>query len=126
MTVVADSSTSTHIWLVVASVVFYALTVIGLWKMFTKASVPGWFAIIPILNTYILIKIARFHGATILLLLIPIVNLVFQIVLAIRDARSYGHGPAYGVFLLWLLAPIGYIITGWGASRYEGPDLAAS
>jgi hypothetical protein len=126
MTVVADSSPSTHILLVVVSVVVYVLSVIGMWRMFTKASVPGWFAIIPILNTYILIKIARFHGATILLLLIPIVNIVFQIVLAVRDARAYGQGPTFAVFLLWLLGPIGYLILGWGSARYEGPDLARS
>jgi hypothetical protein len=126
MRVFADASSGTHIALVIAAVVVYVLGVIGLWRMFTKASVPGWFAIIPILNTYILIKIGRFHGATILLLLVPIVNVVFQIYLAIRDARAYGHGPTFAVFLLWLLGPIGYIILGWGSSRYEGPDLASS
>jgi hypothetical protein len=125
MTVLAVDNGTLAIQLT-TSVVLYVLTAIGYWGMFRKAGVPGWWGLIPIFSTYVYIKIAGLHGATILLLLIPIVNIVFAIVLGIRVARSYGRGPAWGVLLLWLVGPIGVIITGWDSSRYEGPDLARS
>jgi len=34
------------------------LIVAGIWKVFVKAGQPGWAAIIPIYNIYILLKIA--------------------------------------------------------------------
>jgi hypothetical protein len=111
---------------IATSLVVYVITVIGMWPTFRKAGVPGWWAIIPILNTYVLIKIAGYHGATILLFLIPIVNLIYGIVLAVKVANAFGHGGAFGFFLLWLLSPIGYLILGFGGSAYQGPDLARS
>ena len=43
---------------IVFMLVVYVLAVIGLWKMFEKAGEHGWMAIIPIVNTYKLFKIA--------------------------------------------------------------------
>ena len=38
--------------------IFLVLDVIGKWKMFNKAGVPGWKALIPIYNTVVLYKIS--------------------------------------------------------------------
>lgn len=37
---------------ILAAIAVYVIQVIGLWKMFTKAGIPGWKAIIPVYNTY--------------------------------------------------------------------------
>ena len=47
-------------WII--GLVFYVLIVVALWKVFVKAGYPGWFAIIPILNTVILVIIAGYNG----------------------------------------------------------------
>ena len=115
-------STTSPIPGLVGGIVGYVLTVVALWPVFRKAGRPGWGALIPIYNSYLLLKVAGLHGALILLYLIPIVNLVLAIVVAIRVARGFGHGGAFGFFLLWLLAIIGYLIIGYGSSRYIGPN----
>ena len=37
--------------LVLVVIVFLAIEVVGMWKVFTKAGEPGWGSIIPIYNT---------------------------------------------------------------------------
>ena len=36
----------------------WILVIVGMWKTFVKAGKPGWGAIIPIYNAYLMIKIA--------------------------------------------------------------------
>jgi hypothetical protein len=105
----------------VGGIVGYVLFVIAVWPVFRKAGYPGWGAIIPIYNAYVLVKIAGLHGATVLLYLIPIVNLVFSIIVAIRVGAAFGKGGAFSFFLLWLFSIIGYLIVGYGSARYVGP-----
>ncbi len=45
--------------ILVGALIFYVLTVIATWKIFEKAGEPGWKAIIPIYNFYILYKIVK-------------------------------------------------------------------
>ncbi|WGD36342.1 DUF5684 domain-containing protein [Lysinibacter sp. HNR] len=97
----------------------YVLIVIGLWRVFTKAGQPGWVAIIPIVNTYFLLKVGGKPWWWLLLFLIPIVNLVLAIILAVNVGRNFDKGGAFSFFLLWLLAPIGYLILGFGSSTYR-------
>lgn len=95
--------------------------IIGMWKVFAKAGQPGWASIIPFYNLYILLKIAGRPGWWILLFLIPLVNLIVSIVLAIDVAKSFGQSALFGVLLLFLLSGIGYLILGFGNYRYVGP-----
>jgi Ca2+/Na+ antiporter len=99
------------------SVVFIA----GLWKVFAKAGQPGWAAIIPIYNAYILLKIAGRPGWWLILLLIPLVNIVISVLISIDIAKAFGQSPAWGVILLCLLCGIGYLILGFGSATYQGP-----
>lgn len=96
------------------------LAVVALWPVFTKAGRPGWGAIIPIYNTYLLTKIAGYHGATMLLLFIPFVNIIWGIFLALGVGRAFGKGGLFSIVGLWLFALIGYLIVGYGSARYQG------
>lgn len=98
----------------------YIITVIALWPVFTKAGRPGWGAIIPIYNTYLLVKIAGYHGALTILFFIPVVNIVVAIFVALGVGRAFGRSTVFSVFLLWLLSIIGYFIVGYGRSTYVG------
>jgi hypothetical protein len=100
--------------------------IIGLWKVFVKAGHPGWAVLIPIYNIYILMKIAGRPGWWLLLYLIPIVNIVIGIVVAIDIAKAFGQSAAWGVILLFLLSGIGYLILGFGNYRYIGPQAVAT
>jgi uncharacterized protein DUF5684 len=97
-----------------------AVFIIGLWKVFTKAGQPGWAAIIPFYNAYIVIKIAGRPGWWLLMLLIPVVNVVFCFLLAIDIAKAFGQSAVFGVVLLFLLGGIGYLVLGFGNYSYVG------
>lgn len=104
------------------SLVGYLLfTIIALRPVFAKAGYNGWTALIPIYNVYVLVKLAGFHGATVLLYVIPIVNIVFSIIVAVRVGGNFGKGGGFSFFLLWLLSFIGYCIIGYGSAVYRGP-----
>ena len=101
--------------------VLYVLLVVALWKVFTKAGYPGILAIIPIVNTVILVKIAGYSGWLTLLYLIPIVNIVFSVLVSIKVGAAFGKGGAWSFFLLWLVSFVGYFILGFGSARYRQP-----
>lgn len=101
------------------SFVFYLITVIALWRVFTKAGRPGWLAIIPIVNVVVFVQISGHSGWSALLFLIPIVGFVWAIVVSIHLAQSFGKGGAFGFFLVWLLSIIGYFILAFGSSTYR-------
>ena len=100
---------------------YLIFTLIALRPVFAKAGYNGWTALIPIYNIYVLVKIAGFHGATVLLYLIPIVNVVFGIIVAMKVGSAFGKSGAFSFFLLWLLAFIGFCIVGYGSATYHGP-----
>jgi hypothetical protein len=101
------------VWIIVA-----ILVIAGLWKTFVKAGHPGWGAIIPIYNTYLMIKVAGRPGWWLILYFIPFVNLIILIIVSIDVARNFGHGTGFGI-LLWLFAPIMYLVLGFGSSQYK-------
>jgi len=104
---------------VIGGIIGYLIFVILLWRIFTKAGRPGWWAIIPIVNTIVLIQISGHSGWSVLLYLIPIVGFIWGIVIAVHLAKSFGKGGAFGFFLLWLLSIVGYVILAFGGSKWH-------
>lgn len=100
------------------------IAIIGCWKVFEKAGQPGWAILIPLFNVYIILKIAGRPGWWLLLYFVPIVNFIVAIVVAIDVAKAFGQGAAFGFFLLFLFAGIGYLILGFGNYQYRGPAAA--
>ena len=96
------------------------VAVIGLWRVFVKAGIPGWHSIIPILNIYDICKIALQDSVglfTILSILLPIV-LVYP---CLKLAKAFGKGTGFGI-VLFLFSFIGYPILGFGDAEYLGPQ----
>ena len=101
------------------ALVFYILVVVGLWKVFTKAGYPGILAIIPIVNVVFLVKIAGMSGWFALLYLVPIANFILGVIVAFKLGARFGKGGVFSFFLLFLFPYIGYLILGFGDSRYR-------
>lgn len=102
----------------VFGIIWYVIVAIALWRIFSKAGYPGILAIIPIVNIFILVKVAGYSAWMTLLYIIPIVNIVFSIFVAIRLGQRFGKGGAFSFFLLWLFSVIGYLILGFGSATY--------
>ena len=101
------------------------LAIIGMWKVFTKAGKPGWAAIIPFYNLYILLKVAVRPGWWLLLFFVPFLNIVILILVNMDIARAFGKSAfLWGFVLLTLLSAVGYILLGFGDARYQKPATA--
>ncbi|HIP70012.1 MAG TPA: signal peptidase I [Anaerolineae bacterium] len=100
------------------------LMIAGFWKTFEKAGQPGWAAIIPIYNIYVMLKIVGRPGWWLILFFIPFANVIVYFILAIDVAKSFGKDALYGIILLGFLSYIGYLILGFGDAVYQGPSAA--
>ncbi len=103
----------------VVGVIVYVLVAIALWRVFSKAGYAGILAIIPIVNIFILVKVAGYSAWMALLYFIPIVNIIFGIFLAIRLGERFGKGGVFSFFLLFLFPIIGYFVIGYGPAQYR-------
>jgi hypothetical protein len=101
-------------------VVFLVVYAIASWQMYVKAGEPGWKALIPFYNWYILLKIVGRPGWWLILFFIPFVNIVIWIIVMVDLSKSFGHGGAFAVGLIFL-SFIFILILGFGPSRYLGP-----
>lgn len=106
---------------VICYIVFYILLVVGYWRIFTKAGEAGWKSIIPILNIYVIFKIAWGNGWLFLLLLIPIVNVVILFITDYKLCQAFGKGIGFFIGMIFL-PNIFWIILGFDKSTYIGPN----
>jgi hypothetical protein len=115
--------------LVVIYIAVIVLEIAALWKVFVKAGHPGWAAIIPIWNLYILLKVIGRPPWWLLLFLVGVIVpfvgwillLVLGVIIALDLAKSFAKstGFAVGLFLLnFIFVPI----LGFGEARYVGPS----
>ena len=114
----APSAPGPMFWIIYAVVIIFIIA--SMWKVFTKAGQPGWAAIVPIYNLYILCKIGGKPGWFVLLFLIPLVNIYAMFAVPIAVAHRFGKGTGFGVGLA-LLGFIFYPILAFGDAQYTPP-----
>jgi Family of unknown function (DUF5684) len=105
----------TLIYLIIAVV-----DIVAMWRLFTKAGQPGWAAIVPIYNLYVLVKIAGHEGWWVILYFIPLVNIVVWFIVAIDVAKNFGKSTGFGIGVA-LLSFIFIPILAFGDAEYVGP-----
>lgn len=129
--------------------VYYVLSVIAQWKIYTKAGEKGWKSLIPVYRQYVLFKItwntsyfwmlmafsvvvslcANFVNGKvnppIILIIIGLLASLATLILHIKQcnkmSKAYGHGTGFTVGLV-LLTPIFWLILGFDSSKYVGPQ----
>ena len=106
-------------FMTVLSLALAVLGVVAMWKIFEKAGEPGWAAIIPFYNLYVLFKITWGNGWKFLFLLIPVANLVFAIITMVKLAKAFGKSGGFAVGLIFL-SIIFYCILAFDQSTYLG------
>lgn len=109
----------------VTGLIFAILYYIGAWKVFVKAGKPGWAALVPIYNLYVLLKVINRPIWWMIFYIIPLANIITMLVVGVALAKTFSKGQIFGVFLLGFFPMIGYPILGFGKSTYTAPLLPA-
>jgi len=116
--------------LVAGIVVIGIVTLIGMWKVFTKAGEPGWAVLIPIYNIIVLLRVAGlpwYWVFTPLILIIPLLGAIAYLAWIVwvhhRISTNFGQGVGFTIGLT-LLGPIFWLILGFGSSKYVAEQPA--
>ena len=75
---------------------------VAMWKFFVKAGKPGWAALIPIYNFYIMCEIAEKEWWYILLLCVPILNIYAMFVIYDGIAKKFGKTTEFTIGMMFL------------------------
>jgi hypothetical protein len=110
----ASSSAGGAIFMLLLYLALYVFQSYCIYRMAVKLNVPApWMAWVPILNLYTMVKTAGLEGWTVILFLIPLVNIIFVVVLLFKIPPRLGKDAVWGLgllvpvlnlFLLWKLA----------------------
>jgi hypothetical protein len=107
---------------IVGLIVYLAIIVAviaGFWKAFEKAGEPGWAAIIPIYNVYVMVKVSDNPWWWLILFFIPILNIIAVFKISIDVAKQFGQGVGFGLGLA-ILSFIFWPLLGFGDYQYSG------
>ena len=97
--------------------------------MFKKAGKPQWAAFVPIYNAIVLLEIIGRPVWWVILLIIPCVNIIAWIILALDVASSYGQSQGFGLalgvgILLPVITLVCLVMLSYGPPQYVGPAAA--
>ena len=106
----------------VFSVLVYLFFGFCIGKVLEKAGKPLWTGFVPIYNVLLLLEIVGRPSWWIVLLLIPIVNAVFLIIVSIDLAKSFGKDVVWGL-LIAFVSVIGLPMLAFGDATYQGPSV---
>ncbi|WP_426670759.1 signal peptidase I [Mucilaginibacter sp. McL0603] len=110
---------------VIALIILIILPCIGLWKLFEKASQPGWKSLIPLYNLYVMLRLSGRPNWWAILLLLPGINFLVAIGINIDFIKSYGKFSLREQAAFILLSFI--YIPKWGfdkETKYLGPSAS--
>ncbi len=109
------------VFLVIFYIILFAAAIIeliGMWKAFEKMGKKGYEALIPGHDIVVLLEKANMPLWYFFLMLIPICNIVFSILVSIEIAKKFGKSTGFGV----LLALFGFVcwpILGFGKATFK-------
>ena len=107
--------------ILVTALVAWAITAVAGWKIFEKAGVEGWKALIPLYNIYLYLEIAGYNGWLMLLIFVPSIgSLVVAILMALGLAKNFGKSVLFAVFGLLIFSIVGYLMLAFGSDKYLG------
>jgi hypothetical protein len=113
---------------IIGLLVYLAIIVVviaGMWKAFEKAGQPGWGAIIPIYNIYLMIKISDNDWWWLILFFIPVIQIIAVFKISIDVAKQFGQGLGFGLGLA-ILSFIFWPLLGFGDYQHQGGSDGAA
>lgn len=109
------------------------LMLFSLWKIYTKASKPGWAALIPFYNIWVLFGILGWNPNLSLLYLLSfliifsghlliyayLALIIFSVFIALNLAKVFKKSVLFAIFGLLLFPYVGYPMLAFGKSKYS-------
>lgn len=104
------------------------LEVIPVWVVYKKAGKPGWAAIIPIYNFYVLLEVVGRPVWWLVFLLLPIIPivgplafLIVWIIIMLDLAKRFNKSTTFAVLGLIIFHIIGMYMLAFGSAKYKAP-----
>ncbi len=91
---------------------------LGSWGLFTKAGEPGWAALVPGYNLFVLARISGMSPFWALLFVVPAANMFLWYYICDQLAMKFGKGIGTSLGLMFL-AFIFFPLLGFGPGEYE-------
>lgn len=102
------------------SIIGSLLSLIAMWKIYTKAGKPGWASIVPIYNLVVLFEIVELEWWHVLIaLFVPFAVFIYLIVIDIKLAKVFGKDIGF-ILLLIFIPIVGQLILAFGNATYNG------
>ena len=109
-------------WII--AIALLVLTYVAKWKLFKKANIDAWEALIPVHNDIVELKLSgvkTYWYFLNLIVLCGIGPLVFLFWKSIALSKAFGKGTGFGV-LLAFFPFVCYPILAFGSAQYVGPE----
>lgn len=115
---------SHQIWIItLISLIFFVLPTFGSYLLFRKAGQPGWKALIPIYNTFVMLQISKRPIYWFFLQFIPVVGWFISLGILVEFIKTFGKFKFYQHALTVFSAGLYFIYVGMSSrTKFVGPD----
>jgi signal peptidase I len=104
-------------------ILYGILTIAGFWKLFEKAGVEAWKSLIPGYNIFVSLQITGKPWWWLFLFIIPGINVLMFLILAVLLVKSFGKYNTVDVLLTIIAAPVYFLYLGFDKkTKFEGPS----
>src|SRR5450432_121010 len=111
--------------LVIIALALFILPAFGLFFMFKKAGVPAWKAVVPIVNSYEMVRLSKRPVYLFILQFIPIVGWFFTLAICVEFVKTFGKFRFYQHLLTVCTAGLYFLYVGLNKKdKFIGADAA--
>ncbi len=109
--------------LILISLILFILPAVGLFFMFKKAGVPGWWGLIPFYNSWVMLKLAKRPMHWFFWQFIPVVGWFITLGIAVEFVKTFGKFRFYQHALTVCTAGLYFLYVGLNPKdKFIGPD----
>ena len=111
--------------LALIALILFILPAFGLYFMFKKAGAPAWKALIPVLNTYEMLRLSKRPLFWFFLQFIPVVGWFITLAICVEFVKTFGKFRFYQHALVVLTAGLYFLYVGLNKKdKFIGADAA--
>ncbi len=111
--------------LILIALILFILPAFGLYFMFKKAGAPAWKGVVPILNSYEMLRLSKRPMYLFVLQFIPVVGWFFTLAILVEFVKTFGKFRFYQHALTVCSAGLYFIYVGLNKKdKYIGADAA--